>query len=196
MGAEATCRCRWPGGSGEVKALLETRELILRGFLRRVVPLAKMANLRVEGDSLSFTTGGETIALELGAARARRWAEKIANPPTLAAKLGIGPAAKAWVIGTVTEAALLEALSDGMAASPEEARLSLAVVTSEDGLAETARMHETLLPGAPIWIIHGKGKQAAIGDNAVRRFMRAAGYIDTKISGVSDTLSATRYARR
>jgi|HubBroStandDraft_1064217.scaffolds.fasta_scaffold00007_112 hypothetical protein len=196
MGAEAICPCRWPGGAGEVKALLETRELILRGALGRVFPFAEMTAIRVEDGALCFSAAGEAIALELGSDRAGRWAGKIANPPTLAAKLGLAAASKALVIGPVTDPALAEALAGATAAGPEEARLGLAVVADAPSLEAALRRHESLLPSAPIWIVHGKGKRAGIGDNEVRGFMRASGYIDTKISAVSATLSATRYVRR
>src|SRR5580658_9995870 len=135
MGAEAICPCRWPGGAGEVKALLETRELILRGALGRVFPFAEMTAIRVEDGALCFSAAGEAIALELGSDRAGRWAGKIANPPTLAARLG------------------------------------LAVVADAPSLEAALRRHESLLPSAPIWIVHGKGKRAGIGDNEVRGFM-------------------------
>jgi len=45
-------------------------------------------------------------------------------------------------------------------------------------------------------VVHGKGARSAFGETAVRRIMREAGYKDTKVSAVSDTLSATRYSRR
>src|SRR5580704_261303 len=103
MGAEALCLCRWPGGESEVKALLETRDLILRGALRRKLQFSAMTALRVEGDRLCFSAGAEDFELLLGAGRAARWAAKIADPPSLAAKLGLGPAATAQIIGVVDD---------------------------------------------------------------------------------------------
>ncbi len=52
------------------------------------------------------------------------------------------------------------------------------------------------LAPSPVWIVHGKGKAAVFGDNAVRAAMRAEGWIDIKACAVSETLSATRYKRR
>ena len=57
------------------------------------------------------------------------------------------------------------------------------------------RIHATLPRGTPIWIVHGKGPRAPFGEGPVRRLMREAGYRDTKVSAVSDDLSATRYSR-
>jgi hypothetical protein len=52
MGREAQCRCRWDGGSGDVKAFLETNELILRGSLKRTLPIARLKDVRVAGEDL------------------------------------------------------------------------------------------------------------------------------------------------
>jgi hypothetical protein len=49
MGLEAKCSCCWPGGSGEVEALLELRELILRGDLKRSIQIAGLGDVRVDG---------------------------------------------------------------------------------------------------------------------------------------------------
>jgi hypothetical protein len=196
MGAEALCLCQWPGGESEVKALLETRDLILRGTLSRKLPFSAITELRVEGDRLRFSAEGEAFALLLGADRAARWAAKIANPPSLATKLGLGPALKVQVIGVVDDPALAEALVGAVAEQPTDAGMTLAIVTDEPSLRTALGRHEATLPGAAIWIVHGKGRSERIGDNAVRTVMRGLGYIDTKISAVSGALSATRYTRR
>jgi hypothetical protein len=194
MGLQAVCQCRAPEGSGEVKALLETRELILRGAVRRRLAFAALSNVREEGGNLCFEASG--AALELGAERAALWARKILNPPSLASKLGLGPTVRAFLIGEVTDPTIAAALAGNLANSPSEASLSLAVATDAAALSQALGRHEAALPGRPIWIVHGKGRQAALNDNAVRAVMRGAGYIDTKVSAVSETLSATRYARR
>jgi hypothetical protein len=72
----------------------------------------------------------------------------------------------------------------------------VAVVADAAALEHALRLHEALPSGAPIWVIHGKGSRSPFGEAAVRRIMREAGYLDTKVSAVSDTRSATRYSRR
>jgi len=47
-----------------------------------------------------------------------------------------------------------------------------------------------------VWIVHRKGKGAQLGDTAIRAALRTRGYIDTKVSAVSDSSSATRYTLR
>ena len=197
MGLEARCACHWRDGAGDVHALLETNELILRGGFRRRFPLPGLADVQVDGELLRFTGAGEDVALVLGAERARRWAKKITTPPpSLAEKLGIGPSSRALVIGQADSPALKEALAGGTAASSAEARLTLAVVPDEAALENALRVHETLPSGTPIWVVHGKGPRAPFGEGPVRKLMREAGYRNTKVSAVSDDLSATRYSAR
>jgi len=197
MGLEAQCTCRLNDSSGEVRVLLESRELILRGELKRKFPIAAIAQVRVDGGNLRFRAGKEKVALELGAIVAERWAKKLAAPPrTLAQKLGIGQGSKALVIGAVEDPTLRDALADTAASGPEEAKLSLAVVTDAAALDQALRVHETLPSGAPIWMVYRKGSGSPVGETAVRRIMRGAGYIDSKVSAVSDALSATRSGRR
>jgi hypothetical protein len=191
MGLEAQCACRWSGGTGMVKALLETEELILRGDVKRTIPLPAIADVAVEGDELRFRAAGEELALTLGAKPAQRWATKLTTPPpTLARKLGIGPEARARVIGPVDDPVLREALRDAEAVDADDAALGIAVVADEAALRHALDVHGAK---GPLWLVYAKGPRAGFGEGAVRSLMRTAGYIDTKVAAVSDTLSAMRY---
>lgn len=196
MGREALVPCRWNGRSAEVKALLESRELILRGELKGRFAIAEMTEIGVEGEELHFRVGGDSLALALGADLATSWAKKLATPPpTLAQKLGIVGEARVLAIGEATEPTLLEALADARTTDAKAAQLSLAIVATTAELQDALTIHESLPVGTPIWIVHGKGPRAAFGEAPVRQAMREAGYRDNKVSAVSETLSATRYAR-
>ncbi|TWB63357.1 hypothetical protein [Nitrospirillum viridazoti] len=202
MGLEAVCHATWAGGAGErgageVKALLESRELILRGEVRRTVPVAAITAVTVEGDDLVLSTPDGPLILTLGADAATRWARKLTTPPpSLAQKLGVGPATPVLVIGTVDDPALAEALAGAVATTPAEACLALAVVRNAADLERAVAAHAALPPSAALWLIHGKGPKATFGEAPVRAWMRATGFMDTKISAVSATLSATRYSIR
>jgi hypothetical protein len=196
MGREAKCHARWPGGEGEVKALLETNEVILRGDLRRTMPLTDIG-VAVEGDALLLKFEGEEIALDLGAQVAASWARKIQAPPTsLADKLGVGPKCRALVCGEVEDPLLEEALRAALATTPGEAHLTLAVVESEADLNAALNCHRQLPDDAHIWLVYVKGKASPYGEASVRTAMRAAGYIDTKTASVSDVLTGTRFSKR
>lgn len=198
MGREAAAVCTLGAASEPVKALLESRELILRGpTIKRRFDLAALRDLRVAGDSLLFEADGEAVALELGEAEATKWRERASKPPpTLAAKLGIGPGAPAAVFGPVDDdaelaAALMGARTDRL----DEATVLVAAVFSPDELADALGVHEDM-PCPAIWVVHAKGgKSVALGDGAIRETLRARGYRDTKTSAVSALLTATRYVR-
>lgn len=197
MGLEQKCRASWSGGSGDVQALLENHELILRGDIKRAFPIALLEKIRVEDGDLRFHTGDDDISLTLGADKAGRWAKKLTTPPpSLAQKLGIGPSAKALVIGEIDDSVLLEALAENTTTVPQEARLCVAVAHDEAALHIAIRSQQSCAFETLIWIANVKGPHSPFSDNAVRSVMRNAGYMDNKISAVSDVLSATRYARR
>jgi len=99
------------------------------------------------------------------------------------------------VIGPVEDANLQAALEGAAADSINEARLSVAMVYDELGLHQALSVHENLPLGTPIWIVYGKGPRAGFGETPVRDAMRNAGYMDNKVSAVSETLSAGRFAR-
>ena len=182
MGLEAICTCRIDDTVADAKALLESRELILRTPFKRTFVIAALTNIGIEGDELRFS------------ATAATWAKKMLTPaPSLASKLGLGHTNMAYVIGEVSDATLAEAL-DGHVAPAKAAKLSVAIVGSADEMDAALALHAALPKGSHIWVIHGKGPNSAFGDSAVRSHLRALGYHDSKSSAVSDALSATRYA--
>jgi hypothetical protein len=194
LGLEAICTCTVDGETAEAKALLESHELILRAPFRRTVRITSMRAVRVAGEALLIDTDDVRISLDLGAATAAKWAKKLLTPaPSLAQKLGIGHAHPALVIGEVSDPALAEAL-EGHSAPAGSAKLSVAIVGSGAELDDALTRHAALPSGSHIWVVHGKGPKAIFGDTPVRAHMRALGYRDSKVSAVSDTLSATRYS--
>src|ERR1700694_3796040 len=113
MGREARCGARWGARSGEVTALLESTELIVRGAFHARAAIASLRDVRADAGTLHFRSGDDDVALVLGAA-APRWAAASAKPPTpLATKLGITPEARVAVEGRVDDEALAAALATG-----------------------------------------------------------------------------------
>src|SRR5258708_40132280 len=105
MGREAQCTCVWNGAENKVKALIEPPELILRGEIRRRVPIAKMKKVTTDGEWLRFTFEGEAVALKLGSGMSAKWAEALLKPPrTLAKKLGITSNTTVCTIGPLDDA--------------------------------------------------------------------------------------------
>lgn len=196
MGRETIAVARWRGSVAEVKALLESSQIILRGAIKARIDRTDISQIAIEGDDLVLRCHDEPLVLELGAAEAEKWRRTLlAPPPSLASKLGIGPDRPVFVLGTSDDPALAAALAGAMCATPAEAHQLGAIITSEADLAAAlvvARQHA----GLAVWCIYQKGKSAGFGDSQIRQMMRDHGYIDSKSCAVSDQLTATRYGRR
>lgn len=191
MGREAVISATAGEDAGEVRAILESGALILRGAFRRRWPMAAMTGARVEDGALLLTAAGEPVRLELGA-QAAAWAKALATPPpSLRSKLGLDKG-KALVVGPVEDAELSAALKDARVASLEEATLVVAVIGSEADLARALAALEGRRD-RPLWVVYPKGRGVAFGDAAIRSALRAAGMMDTKACAVSERLTATRY---
>jgi hypothetical protein len=199
MGREASCTARVGTESAEVKALLESTTVVLRGDLKRRWAIAALQQLRIEGDELRFEADGEPVALALGAKEAERWLKKLqAPPPTLAAKLGVSAENPALLIGPTVgplDPALAEALTHGLTTNPRQARMLVAVLSKPSELQRMADFHASMICKT-VWVVHPKGPGASPSDAEVRTAMRGWGYVDNKTSAVSDALTATRYVKR
>jgi hypothetical protein len=196
MGREARCICRWEGGEGEVKALLETEELVLRGALRRSVARRDISRARVVGDTLRLGLGGEEVSLALGARAASSWLAALkAGPPQLARKLGIAPGTRVHVVGKLGAPQLEEAVRDAVRASRASAALILARVSGPASTRRAAEALQAAPPGSALWVVFVKGKSSPFGEAAVRAVLRGRGLTDTKVASVSPALTAARYHR-
>jgi len=193
MGREALIHAEVGMQTGEVKALLESHELILRGEIRRHFPRSVINNVEVDGALLRFTSGEETVRLYLGDKVAEAWAKAIASPPpSLRAKLGLQKGARAFLIGACDDAALAEALDGVSTGNVAEAAMIIARIDGPDDLA-SARATQAKYAHLPVWMIYPKVKDVSYGDGAIRAALRESGFRDTKSCSVSDRLTATRY---
>ena len=196
MGREQRCSATWGERKGEVTALLESAELIVRGAFRARAPLASLREVRADGDTLRFRTGGEDVALVLGRA-APRWAAALTKPPpSLAAKLGIRPGSRVLVEGTVDDDALAAAIATGVPAGGSDPDLIVARLDDAGELARVVSQRAKLLERwIPLWVVYTKGKGAPLGETAVRRFLRDCGLMDLKVASVSATLTALQFVK-
>jgi hypothetical protein len=197
MGLEASCHCVWAGQAGECKVLLETHELIVRGAIRRSVPIASLSRVRVEGEQLFFRAGEDDVVLNLGAKLAQSWAKKITTPPpTLAAKLGISNAARLALIGEFETEELKAAIAEAGATEGKDANLILALVKTNNDLNYTLDRYPAFADNPPIWIVYPKGPGKPLSESQIRSTLRHEGFIDTKVASVSQTLTALRFIKR
>ena len=198
MGNEATCECEWNGSRHNVKALLESPDLILRGEIRRRLPFAELKQIRANGDRLSFLFQGESVALALGVTLAPKWARILTSPPpSLAKKLGISADTAVRMIGPPDDPALQAVLSAAKAVTDKNPDLILARISSH---AELTRALRTATPQVadrvPIWFIYPKGRGQSLTENEVRSTALATGIVDTKVCAVSPKLTGLRFIRR
>jgi hypothetical protein len=198
MGREAVCTCDWAGTVAEVKALLETSELILRGEIRRRVAFSDIKDVQVRADGLRFKTGGERVELVLGAAVAAKWAAAITSPPpSLARKLGITDKTVVRTIGSIDDENLKAAIAEAARVSSPDADLIVACVDTLEALkASFTQAKAALARAVPIWIVYAKGPGHPLNETAIRTFLRGNGLMDTKVASVSSTLTALRFNLR
>ncbi len=195
MGREAQIYVEAGREAGEVRVLLESAELILRGEIKRRIPKAAMEDIRVDGELLRLRVGDEIITLHLGAKMAQSWANAISKPPpSLAAKLGLGKDARALVVGKITDDALARATEGFLVKDGAKAQMIIAIIDGPSDLAKAQKIHAGF-PTLPLWTIYPKGRGVTFGDTAIRAALRESGFRDTKSCAVSDKLTATRYNR-
>ena len=193
MGREANGTIDFDGQSGAGNLLLESAGVILRGELRAKIARADFLGFAAEGEYLVIQTPRGPLRARLGAKEAALWVKALAKPlPNLAQKLGLRPGTEVLVIGPLTDAALIDALTNHpTAAQPTLILAELLDQTAFDAALALCRAH----PRAAFWGFTRKGK-SAFPDAVLRAQMRAADYIDSKSCAVSDAFTATRYSRR
>jgi hypothetical protein len=195
MGREAVTTATYDGRTDEAKALLESQGILLRTPFSLTIPRDGISGLAVEGEALTGQGPRGPFELALGVVEAGKWKAALEKPlPTLADKLGMKPGVTIWTAGNPGDPELTRALADAEQVKVGTASLLIVHAVDEAGL--NAALEAAIGSRAPVWIIHGKGRAATFGEAPVRALMRGRGFIDTKVSAISDTLSATRYARR
>ena len=196
MGREAETFAHWQGQHAEVRALLESNEVILRGGIRDRVPQAAITGMSVDSDDLRLLTERGPLVLELGAAEAARWLAALQKPvPALAQKLGLGSGCLAYVTGSREDAVLEAALQGCTTPTLAEAGVLVVVLGGPGDLAAAYALAQSA-PQRMIWCVYPKGRASAVTDATVRAYFRDRGYIDSKACAVSDVLTATRYGLR
>lgn len=195
MGRETSCKCDWAGTIGNVKVLLESTELIVRGDIRRRVPIHSLRSVEAKSGRLIFNSDGDKVQLFLGAPIAEKWVEAIKKPPpSLARKLGITDKIVVRVIGNVTDEALNEALRESSQISEKNPDLIVACVETPESLAAALRAAKPqLLKFTPIWMIYPKRSGHPLNESAIRSLLRSRGMMDTKVASVSNRLTALRF---
>jgi hypothetical protein len=152
MGREASVHAEVGGEAGEVRAILESSELILRGAIRRRFPKPMLERVTVQSDMLRFTCAGERVRLHLGA----RTAAIATPPPSLRAKLGLDKGARALLVGSFDDDELAGALEGVLVKDGAAAAMLIACVKRPEDLSAARAIHAAH-EGLPLWKFIRKG---------------------------------------
>jgi hypothetical protein len=194
MGLEATCRARMEGRVSEGKARLEETEVIFRGEFRFKVGFKELRRVEARAGQLRLEWSEGKAALDLGD-KARRWAEKIRNPPSLLDKLGVRPGARVSVIGLDDGAFLDEvaARTDDLTLGRARAESDLVFVAMDDRaqLPRLEKLQRAIKKDGAVWVVWPKGRKEFREDD-VRAYGPRAKLVDVKVVRFSDALSALK----
>ena len=178
------------------KARLETGTLEFRGGdLKLSIPFKTVKKVEVRGDSLTVEHVRGRVDLEIGPS-ASRWADKILHPPSRAQKLGVKPDWTASAIA-VEDKPFLKELEDSVA-SLSVGRVSkgndaiFLGASREADLRRLEKLKTMIKPDGAIWVIRPKGRPD-ISERAVMAAGKAAGLVDVKVVGFSETHTAEKF---
>jgi hypothetical protein len=188
MGREARCVVHRDGQRAEAKVLLETDELIVRAPFRLNLRRAEITAARADGDRLAVEWPGGTLEIELGEKDAARWSHEIANPKTLADKLGVKPGQRVLLVGNPGE----ELVGAGTRVERGPADVVFVAVEAPGDLEQIDVLQHEIASDGAIWTIRPKGR-SDLTEGMVIAAGREAGLTDIKIARISDTHTGMKF---
>jgi hypothetical protein len=188
MGREARANVRHDGQRAQAKAQLETDELVVRSPFRLTVPRSEIAAARADGDVLTIVYAGGTVELELGEREAAKWAHEIANPRTLADKLGVKPGQRVRLVGGADP----ELVGSGSRVDDGEADVVFLYAGAAGDLTQIGRLQDEIARDGAIWVIRPKGRDD-LTEAMVIAAGRGAGLHDVKIARISAVDTAMKF---
>lgn len=194
MGKEAQVSAVLADGADQGRLTYEAPRLIFRGAVRRVFEGEALKDLRAEGPDLVLEDGSR---FNLGEKPAASWAHAIANPRSRLDKIGVKPGMRVAVLDVADTALVDELMAAGANAVSTLSALDILfyAADSADDLNRVESLVPALAERGALWIVSRKGKAATIRDVEVMAAARAAGLVDNKVVGFSDTLTALRFVR-
>src|SRR5207244_4732783 len=133
----------------EAKALLETDELIVRSPFRLRIPRGSIAAASADSGRLDVAYDGGSVELELGEREAARWAADIANPKTLADKLGVKAGQRVLLVGDPDG----ELVGAGTKVEQGPADVVFVAIESPDDLGLIGSLQHEIARDGAIWTI-------------------------------------------
>lgn len=197
MGYDAQCDVRFDGQTVSTKAVLEQKDLVLRGPLRLSIPLARISEATASDGWLRVRFDGRLAEISLGPA-AQKWAQRITNPPSRLAKLGVKEGVRILLLGAVEEAFVEELRAAGATTLRRMGRVTPAfdviflAVERRESLERLGALASKIVPSGAIWTLRPKG-QPAVTEADTMAAGKRAGLVDVKVVSFSDTLTAEKF---
>lgn len=197
MGYDAECDVRLDGQTVSAKAVLEQKDLVLRGPLRLSIPLARISGATASDGWLRVRFDGRLAEISLGPA-AQKWAQRITNPPSRLAKLGVKEGVRILLVGAVEDAFVEELRAAGATALRRMGRGAPAfdviflAVERRESLEQLQALASKIVPSGAIWTLRPKGQRAVTEADTMAAGKRA-GLVDVKVVSFSDTLTAEKF---
>lgn len=196
LGSEANCTVTRDGKSSTGRALLESSEIIFRGANARFkIPLSSIREAQAQNGELRLRTKDAVFTFHLGAV-AEKWREKIANPKSLIAKLGVKPGERLALVGRFPEEFTTDLKKHGAKlARPRHSaapRWIFLAADSREDLAEVKRIARSVEGATALWVVYPKG-QKHITEADVRSSGLDSGLTDIKVASFSATHTALKF---
>jgi hypothetical protein len=198
MGYDASCTLRFDGKTARGTAWLEHKDLVFRGPIRLAIPLSQIVSAAANDGCLRVRFGERTAEFEIGIA-AKKWADRIQNPPSRLDKLGVKAGMRVWITGAIEEGFQKELEGRGAtvmrrvpAASRGDVDLIFYPADRRAALARLAELATNLKPDGALWVVRPKGiREITEGDTMAAG--KRAGLVDVKVVSFSDTLTAEKF---
>jgi hypothetical protein len=142
----------------------------------------------VAGEALEVVYDGGALTLGLGEREAAKWAADIANPKTLADKLGVRAGQRVRLVG----AADAELVGAGQRVAEGEADVVFLAADAPSDLEQIERLRDEIARAGAIWVIRPKGRDD-LTEAMVIGAGRGAGMHDVKIARISATHTGMKF---
>lgn len=197
MGYDASCTLTVDGRQFRGIAVLEHRDLIFRGPLRLVIPLAAITWVNATEGVLQVRFGDRNASFEIGT-QAAKWARRIEHPPSRFDKLGIKPGMVVAVLGLDDAAFVAELTGLGAVVTrrvPARTKPAHAIfygASRREALEKLPRLAAAIQPDGAIWVVRPKGVKT-ITEAETMAAGRRAGLVDVKVVSFSDAHTAEKF---
>jgi hypothetical protein len=196
MGYDAAGTLTIDGHRYRGTAQLEQDRLLFRGDTRLAIPLNAINDVRADDGKLIVSFGERRATIEIGPTAAK-WAQRIAQPPTRLAKLGLKRGMRVALIDIGDDAFRREvARSEVVVESTPRARELDAIffgVSKPRDLDRVQSLAHRIKTNGAIWIVRAKGAAATVSEAQSMAAGKRAGLVDVKVVSFSNTYTAEKY---